>query len=555
MSDSVAVIGGGIGGLTAAHELIERGFDVTVYEAGDRFGGKARSMPVTDGPAAGDAPLHCEHGFRFFPAFYEHLPETMARIPFEPTGGTVADNLVETTETLVAATEGEEQVADLSPPDTPGQWIRSLQPAFADELPPSDVTFLTERLLYVLTSCEQRRVDELDELSWWEFVNAGNRSEAFRRRIATITQALVALRPRRASARTMGVIYLQLLLGQLEPSEPTEQILNGPTSTVWIDPWTDYLARRGVDLRTGAAATELSVGRRGRRVESAVVDGETIEADYYVLAVPAEIAPQLLPERAKRADPQLARIERLDTAWMNGIQFYLTEDVELVRGHTVYTDSPWALTAISQRQFWNESVFDVGARGDPAVEGVLSVIVSDWDTPGISVGKPARACTPEEIKTEVWAQLTAHLNRDGQRLHEDLIHDWVLDPEIEPAGDDGTGVCNNAPLLINTAGSLKNRPEADTGIGNLTLAADYVRTNADLASMESANEAGRRAANAILERSRVGASPAPVYDLTEPSVFEPLKLHDQVRYRLGRPHGGDAVRSLLPSRRTGRPAD
>jgi uncharacterized protein with NAD-binding domain and iron-sulfur cluster len=555
MSDSVAVIGGGIGGLTAAHELVERGFDVTVYEAGDRFGGKARSMPVTDGPAAGDDPLHCEHGFRFFPAFYEHLPETMARIPFEPTGGTVADNLVETTETLVAATDGEEQVADLSPPETPGQWLRSLQPAFADELPPSDVTFLTERLLYVLTSCEKRRTEELDELSWWEFVDAGNRSEAFRRRIATITQALVALRPRRASARTMGVIYLQLLLGQLDPTEPTEQILNGPTSTVWIDPWTEYLDRRGVDLRTGAAATELSVDRRGRRVEAAVVDGEPVEADYYVLAVPVEVAPELLPERAKRADPQLARIERLDTAWMNGIQFYLTEDVELVRGHTVYTDSPWALTAISQRQFWNESVFDVGARGDPAVEGVLSVIVSDWDTPGIRVGKPARECTPEEIKTEVWAQLTAHLNREGERLHEGLLHDWVLDPEIEPAGDGAAGVENNAPLLINTAGSLKNRPEADTGIGNLTLAADYVRTNADLASMESANEAGRRAANAILERSRVGASPAPVYDLTEPSVFEPLKLHDRMRFRLGRPHGGDAVRSLLPSPPTRRPAD
>ena len=126
MPHSVAVIGGGIGGLTAAHELIERGFDVTVYEAGDRFGGKARSIPVTEGPAASEDPLHCEHGFRFFPAFYQHLPETMARIPFEPTGGTVADNLVSTSETLVAAADGPEQVADLSPPETPGQWLQSL---------------------------------------------------------------------------------------------------------------------------------------------------------------------------------------------------------------------------------------------------------------------------------------------------------------------------------------------------------------------------------------------------------------------------------------------
>ena len=45
---TVAVVGAGIAGLTAAHELAVRGFDVTVYEAGDvqAVGGKARSFPA-----------------------------------------------------------------------------------------------------------------------------------------------------------------------------------------------------------------------------------------------------------------------------------------------------------------------------------------------------------------------------------------------------------------------------------------------------------------------------------------------------------------------------
>ena len=46
MSASVAILGGGIAGLSAAHELAERGFDVTVYETRPIPGGKARSMPV-----------------------------------------------------------------------------------------------------------------------------------------------------------------------------------------------------------------------------------------------------------------------------------------------------------------------------------------------------------------------------------------------------------------------------------------------------------------------------------------------------------------------------
>ena len=42
----VIILGGGVAGMSAAHELIERGFEVVVLESGDIAGGKARSIPV-----------------------------------------------------------------------------------------------------------------------------------------------------------------------------------------------------------------------------------------------------------------------------------------------------------------------------------------------------------------------------------------------------------------------------------------------------------------------------------------------------------------------------
>ncbi|MDQ2050854.1 FAD-dependent oxidoreductase [Natronolimnohabitans sp. A-GB9] len=528
----IAVIGGGIGGLTVAHELAERGLDVTVLEAADGFGGKARSVPIADEPKA----LHGEHGFRFFPAFYRHVIETMERIP--DGDGTVADNLVETEATLIAGTDGTDRIAETRTPDSVRDWLEALRPAFADDLPADDVRFLLERLLYLLTACEQRREAELEETSWWTFIDAENRSQEFRDRLAYATQALVALRPQIGSARTIGTIYLQLLFGQLDPTRPTERVLNAPTSEAWIDPWVSYLERLGVDLRTDAPVRQLAFD--GRRITGLVLaDGETVTADEYVLSVPVDVAPTFVTPELRRAAPELARIEHLDTAWMNGIQFYLATDVELTRGHQVYTESPWALTSISQRQFW--SGYDLDSHGPDAVEGVLSVIASDWETPGIVYERPARECTREEIATEIWEQLKVHLNGSTVRLTDDMLVDWVLDPAIVAADE---GVANRSPLLINTVGSLRNRPPADVSVENLTLAGDYVRTNTDLASMESANEAGRRVANAILDRHDYRAARAEIWDLEEPLVFEPFKRQDRIRYRLGLPHPAAVTQSL-----------
>ena len=66
------------------------------------------------------------------------------------------------------------------------------------------------------------------------------------------------------------------------------------------------------------------------------------------------------------------------------------------------------------------------------------------------------------------------------------------------------------------------------------LAADYVRTNTDLATMEGANEAARRAVNAILDAT---GSPAPrcaVFELTEPAVLRHARRLDRLRWWLFR---------------------
>ena len=166
--------------------------------------------------------------------------------------------------------------------------------------------------------------------------------------------------------------------------------------------------------------------------------------------------------------------------------------------------------------------------------------ISEWEQKGLN-GKAAKDCTPDEIKTEVWEQLKRSLNYGDEILLKDeqLLH-WSLDPDIRWGGS-GTA-SNEEPLLVNLIDTWKLRPEAVTKIPNLFLASDYVRTFTDLATMEAANEAARRAVNGILAASGSSASPCDVWQLHEPEIFAPWRELDRIRYGQGLPWDDTLVR-------------
>jgi uncharacterized protein with NAD-binding domain and iron-sulfur cluster len=527
---SVAVLGGGVGGLSAAHELAKRGFKVGVYEAREVFGGKARSIPVPD---SGTTPLPGEHGFRFFPGFYRHLDVTMAEIPYQ--GRTVKHNLVQATEMLMARADGaNELIAPMEFPLDVDDLTKLVKFMFEIgttlAIPLHEFALFFERILAYLTACDERRLAEFESQSWWEFTDAKNRSKAFQKFLATgMTRTLVAARAEEMSARTGCAILTQLLQDMADVQGQTDRVLNGPTSDVWIDPWVDYLRdEKNVVLHRGHQVAGIHCD--GRSITGVTVVGKdgpkVIEADYYVAALPVERMQNLLTNDIRNADPQLARIDRLTTRWMNGVQFYLDVPAGLPHGHAIFIDSPWALTALAQQQFWTRDVQDLG---DGRCKDIVSVDVSDWDEPGLIFEKAANVCTEEEIFAEVWAQMAAHFDHDEIR-EENVVHRF-LDPGIEfPNPSRAT---NLEPLLINTAGSWKNRPEAVTQIPNLVLAADFVRTYTDLATMEGANEAARRAVNGILEKEQSPYQPCQTFPLKEPLALAPFRFADSVQWRLG----------------------
>ncbi|HEY3496583.1 MAG TPA: FAD-dependent oxidoreductase [Polyangiaceae bacterium] len=538
----VIVIGGGIGGLTSAHELAERGFEVHVYEARNAWGGKARTQPVAGTGTGGRLDLPGEHGFRFYPRFYRHVIDMMARTPAGE-GATVESRLRPVTEAGVALINGRKLSRfHRKKSFRPAEVVEAAETMFKEfGLDPGDAAMFAVKVLQFLTSSEERRIAEYEGMSWWQFLGVDRFSARCQTRADGIPRMLVAMDARYGNARTVGSTSMQLLLDYTTTGQSVDRTMSGPTSEVWIDPWIRELERLGVKLHPGETCTGLEVAD-GRVAGAHFASGSVARGEHYVLAVPLECAHALMSEELAALDPQCERLRSADidklVSWMVGIQFYLHEDVQLARGHLVFPDSPWALTAISQPQFWTDGVGRFRRRyGDGEVGGLLSVDISQWDNAGTFVKKTAKECTPQEVKDEVWWQLKAALNGEGadeQVLTDELLHSWHLDDDLDYSR--GLPPHNSSRLLVHPAHSWSLRPEAASSIPNLCFASDYVRTHTDIASMEAACEAGRRAANAVLDREQSSAPRARIWPLEEPPDFDAWKKLDAELFRQGRPH-------------------
>jgi uncharacterized protein with NAD-binding domain and iron-sulfur cluster len=560
----VVILGGGVAGMSAAHELVERGFHVDVFERKAIAGGKARSVAAPGSATRSSLsgapsfsrmrtsptrpPLPGEHGFRFFPGFYKHIVDTMARIPYD--GASVAQNLVAATELLMAPFDRASFILPSEFPRTAHDIqvdVSSVVAILGGQagMPFGDALFFADKAWQFVTSCEERRMSEYERTNWWDFIEADSRSEGYQKYFGSgFTRSLVAAKARRASTKTVGDIFMQMVFGILLPSVAADRVLNGPTNDVWISPWSKYLEARGVVYHLNADVRAIHYDRGIVRGASVAVGGriEEVTGDYFVAALPVERMAELVSAEIRRGDPSLANLDELSeyVEWMNGIQYYLTEDVPIVKGHAIYVDSPWALTSISQPQFWRD--FDLTKYGDGTVKGLMSVDISDWDVKGLN-GKEARHCTREEIAIEAWEELKRSLNGGGRQvLRDSQLHSWFLDPDIADADPSAPNVeTNGEPLLVNYVDTWRLRPEAFTRIPNLFLASDYVRTYTDLATMEAANEAARRAVNGIIRASGADVPPCEIWNLHEPEAFLPMRAYDRIRFRKGLPWDGPSM--------------
>ena len=571
MPKKVVILGGGVAGLTAAHELIERGYTVEVCERRDPvgLGGRARTQwfnPQKNIPGWPDGKtLPGEHGFRFFPRFYRHVIDTMARTPFYKTGRMVVDNLLPSEEAAFARRSGGLVIFPKSLPQDPLSLFQSLHRFVrAQGMTNTDVARFTLKLLQFATSCESRRLREYEQETFWRFIKGDHYSPEFQRYLEATPRTLVAMNTRQSNAKTIGTILLQFLM-DISTRDESDRVLNGPTSERWLIPWVKYLMARGVKFTCDREALTIAVsGDRVQKIttRSTVFDAppdlQELTADYFIVAVHFRAAQQLIMSYVLGPERQ-AQLKALDpTEGISGIQYYLPRYVGRPHGHVYYPGSDRAVTSVFQAQFWGGAPRFAENYGHGVIGDILSVIVADWGTrlsrAGYPQGRQPRQLpfrSLKELAEGVWRETKEAINGDGAKILTSCLAAHV-DDDIERFQR------KNAPELpatfvppvhvIHPPGFWRLRPDVKTGIKNMFLAGDYVRSTTDLATMEAANETARRAVNALLEEDGDSASPCRLFPLREPEALRPLRELDAQRFAAKDPHLFDSLEltDLLP---------
>jgi hypothetical protein len=482
----VAVVGGGISGLTAALRLSQCGYKVTVYEEKPFLGGNVGSHDHN-----GDGIYHdvYPHLFsNFYVNFWDLAQKDLGlRRDLSPQSDFAPR------ESVKALRPQQRSYMELKDAGSPAALYANL---FSGIAPPLHMYLWSYSMLDMLTRAFPSET-LLGDYSVSGFVQS--RPYATDAVIELHDLVLIVIWSVHA-ADTSASSYRNFLLQTFGNLSPLLWLLKGSLQEKIIGPLEEKLLQLGCEIRKNAIVTQVLVdgGRvSGIKLRQTSFDAHKHEPiipggpdrageqfDYLVLAVPPKALSDILMNAAvpmghRIVDdvPQLAEMRRLNSEPIAVLDLYFKRKLEDIPRENVFLlDSACDLTYIDLSQLWDT----------PAMKGItaLTVAVSDYDA--------LPSDHAEDNKHALVLMLNQYLPQFNPGSHwgdENSDIDWDRSHYTASKAD---------KLFINQVGSGAWRPQTHyPAIRNLFFAGDLCLNKIDMATVEAAVTSGLNAAIAI----------------------------------------------------------
>ena len=240
-SDAVLIIGGGLAGLSAAIELVDRGYQVTIKEAAPYLGGRLHTRDEETG--AGE--FRVEHGLHMWFYNYHNFKDIRRRLGIDAA-------FREYNEVHFVFRDYKPEVMKSEPPTYPLNLIQllrrspnlSLFSAFKQLGMLKDVVGYNHDTLY----------DRLDGITFEEWAKT-RVSKAFYDLVMQPAASVTLNDESLVSAAEM--IQMMHLYFMSDPRAMNREVTNQDHGTNVIDPWAKYLTDRGAEIYTSTPVQGL----------------------------------------------------------------------------------------------------------------------------------------------------------------------------------------------------------------------------------------------------------------------------------------------------------
>ncbi|MBF0492660.1 MAG: oleate hydratase [Deltaproteobacteria bacterium] len=443
---SIAILGGGLAGLSAAVYLVEAGFQVRLFEARPVLGGRAYSVMDSK---TGDV---MDNGQHLMMGCYHHTFDFLKKIGRE----TPLQTQVKMEVPLV---ERGGKIHRLKASDLPSP-LHLVSALFSYSGFSLKEKFNLALFLNKLRRSSVAELKALDSLSCAEWLKDLDRT-ILKNFLEPLILATLNESPEKASAKLLATVFLEALLKGKEESKMVTSTVG--LSDLYTNAAQKFIEDRGGKIFTRCGISSLSPWGRGQgegpnQIEKLILDnGEEIIADFYLSTLPANALWKILPDALK----QQAYFSKLDE-----VQYSAIYNINL------WYEKPWF------------SEFFAGLLGSP-IHWVFNKgrLLHAEDIPKtqylsltISAANFLKNLNSQELLALALKELGDFFpqSKNIKPVHHRILKELQATPSFGP-------------------GSERLRPEATTPLHNFFLAGDWTSTGLP-ATIEGAVKSGKMAA-------------------------------------------------------------
>jgi len=316
--------------------------------------------------------------------------------------------------------------------------------------------------------------------------------------------------------------YFLFLLYVFVTENKTWMVMNGPTNESWINIWVNYLINKGVTFKFNSSLKQINYYQN--KIINCITNNKILIADEYVLC----INPNNLEKIFYNSNMyDLYKVHKKINTTNDQISFRLgfNKNIKLPKNEGfVLINSPYNITFYAADNFWNNTY--LGENIKSLWSGTLVITYQR----GFN-NKTALECSIPELLDEIILQIFSdnYINTlnvcKNDIVYKEIFEDWYWN---------GKNLESKNKKWVNNIYNEKYRPSNITHYNNLYLGGAHTKTSVNIWLMEGAVESGKMVSNCILNKYNIPE--CNLFTFKIPLIINNICKIDDIFYNLNLPH-------------------